>query len=160
MVKIYLLRDPDTNLARYVGKTVNLKLRLANHLCPSALSKGHHRARWLSKLVSEGKKPIVYVIEEVEDLLADERERFWIKTLKVSGCDLTNTTDGGEGGSTTKGRKRGPMPAHVKAALLASQRPRTEEELKIRGRKIADNRAKNGTTNKGRVFGTPLIIKS
>jgi len=104
---IYVLKDPRTLAVRYVGKAVNLKRRLANHIIPSIKNKTCHRARWIASLLFLGLKPIAEVIEEIDALDSmNERERFWIAFYREQGCELTNTTDGGEGGATQRGVKR------------------------------------------------------
>ena len=149
---IYVLRCPVTNFARYVGKTVDIKRRMANHLCPNQLSKKTHKARWLNSLILDGKKPKIEILEVVDESVVDERERFWIAAFRASGCDLTNLTDGGEGGATITGRKLGPIKPHVLAAMLKNRRKLTPEELSRRAKAIAAARAANGTTNKGRTW--------
>ena len=93
-MKIYCLKDPITNEIRYIGKTVNLKERLANHIYKSKSSKTHC-ASWIKSLISKGFKPIIQEIEECENW--QEREIYWIEYYKSQGASLTNHTIGGEG---------------------------------------------------------------
>ena len=97
---IYALVDPRNKAIRYIGKAVDLKKRLAQHLSPSSLKKHTHKNFWIKKLLALGLKP---EIEPIADLhyLDDwaEEERLWIARLRsLSGHPkLTNSTDGGEG---------------------------------------------------------------
>jgi len=100
MITIYGLADPRTNVIRYVGKAQNLKHRIQNHLCPAALDGKTHRAQWLNSLMKIGLRPIVITLENVDESVWEERERWWIKHYRELGNDLTNFTDGGEGGAT------------------------------------------------------------
>ena len=88
---IYTLSDPDTKEVRYIGQTFQPKVRLAQH-CGSQLSGKSRRAEWIRGLVSEGKKPVMSIIEEVEgdyeySMAYEER---WILHYRSIGADLTN----------------------------------------------------------------------
>lgn len=97
-VFIYVLVDPRTNRARYVGKTDNLKRRYSCHLATAKLRDSHLR-RWLYTLTSKGKRPKMQVLEITDATNWQEREQFWINTLRKQGENLVNTSDGGKGGS-------------------------------------------------------------
>lgn len=97
-IYIYVLIDPSTNKARYVGKTDNLKRRYSCHLANAKL-KDSHLTRWVHKLMRSGKKPIMRVLEIADDQNWQSREQFWINTLRKQGVSLVNTADGGKGGS-------------------------------------------------------------
>lgn len=99
MITIYALSDPRTDTIRYAGKAVILKRRIQNHLCPSNVSKKRHVTQWLKSLTDSGVKPKVVVLEEVEGDW-EPAEKKWILFFKALGFDLTNTTAGGNGGST------------------------------------------------------------
>lgn len=78
---IYVLRDPDTQTPRYVGKTNSPKFRLAAHLS-LCKKQGTKVSRWIYSLVCNNKKPTLEIIEEIKehysDELAFEREEYWI----------------------------------------------------------------------------------
>jgi hypothetical protein len=96
---IYVLLEPDTNNVRYVGKAVDLYTRIRNHYKPSRLIDKTHKNNWLNKLLNEGKYVKVNVVEQLDDeKLLNEAEKKWIKHYKDLGCDLTNGTEGGDGG--------------------------------------------------------------
>ena len=118
---IYAPVDPRDGRIRYVGKAVDLKRRLQNHFCPAALAKDCHRTRWLRVLREEGMLPAVRVLEvvQVRDAL-DEAECRWIAALRAGGCDLTNTTAGGEGGATY-GRRGKPWSAAQRERYRATR---------------------------------------
>jgi hypothetical protein len=113
MLFIYILSDPRTNAVRYVGKAKNVKRRLSRHLSPGNLAKSHHTANWLRSLVEAGMKPVVRTAEELpDDGDWEARERFWIAHYRSLGCDLTNLTDGGEGGASYGRRGKTNTPEH------------------------------------------------
>ena len=97
--KIYTLSHPLTNEIRYVGLTrKTLEERLRGHL----KSKDKvHRNFWIKKLLKEGLKPKIELIEEVDDDIGPETEIFWISMFKLWGFRLCNLTEGGQT-STTK----------------------------------------------------------
>lgn len=136
---IYSLADPRTDAVRYVGKADSLKTRVQNHLCPSNLRKTKHCSKWLASLVRDGLKPIVAELESLSDTADWEAsERRWIKHFKDLGCDLTNITDGGEGGTTYGRRGKSNSTLHnLKMWRARKGRPityeLTQELLKKRG---------------------------
>lgn len=101
-VFIYALNDLTTGRTRYIGKALDSEKRLRWHLTPSRL-KGHtHKNCWIRSLAVP---PVLEVLDEVPFSQADFWEREYIRLYRGLFSDLTNTTDGGEGGATTRGRK-------------------------------------------------------
>tara|TARA_R110000765_G_scaffold26628_5_gene64920 strand:- start:4980 stop:5624 length:645 start_codon:yes stop_codon:yes gene_type:complete len=112
-IKIYTLADPYTLEIRYVGITSkSLKERLSNHW--SHISQNNHRVNWIKSLRSKGnKKPIIELIDEVNELDWKCSEVYWISQFKSWGFRLVNSSLGGEGAfgykhlnPYWKGRKR------------------------------------------------------
>lgn len=96
-VSIYRLRDPRTNVTRYVGKTVRpISIRLSEHLCHSGRNMTKCAA-WIRSLEKIGLKPQVSLIEKVNEDAWIEAEQHWIAFYRGSGNRLCNLTDGGEG---------------------------------------------------------------
>ena len=143
-MKIYLLRDPVNQEIRYIGKTTNLKERLANHIYKSKSSKTHCGS-WIKSLISKSLKPIIEEIEECENW--QQREIFWIEYYKSQGADLTNHTTGGEGRtcdgkSTIKGDIEILIPQAI--ALIQKGLFDTEIEKKLGLSKTFLSRARGG----------------
>lgn len=92
---IYGLIDPRTNELRYVGKTIRLNSRIVEHISKCHLT-NTHKDNWISELIRENLKPIMFVIDVV---LTSEWE-FWevhyIEYFKSIGCRLTNIKKGGQ----------------------------------------------------------------
>lgn len=118
---IYLLTDPRTSEVRYVGKSIHPERRLVEHL---ACKRNNYVTAWVKSLCADGAKPNLLVIEEVaEGDSWEDAERFWIAFFRLAGADLTNLTDGGEGG------QRNPPP-HVRYRIGAANRgKKLPEEL-------------------------------
>jgi len=96
MVFIYVLKEPDTGVVRYVGKSTNPKRRFRTHINTSG-KKRNHKECWISSLLDKGLKPIMEVIDEVPEEHGKQWEVAWIAFFKESECDLVNGTLGGDG---------------------------------------------------------------
>lgn len=99
---IYALTCPDTDEIRYVGKADNPQARLKYHI-KRYEPRPTHKSNWIKSLLSSGKRPGIVILEEVALSEWERAERRWIEYHRATGARLTNTTDGGLGGS---GRKR------------------------------------------------------
>ena len=86
LVSIYAMADPRTMRIKYVGRTVDLKARIAHHQAVS--SSGAATAAWISELRERGLKPIVLVLEEAEEERGVERETAWIQMFSVASALL------------------------------------------------------------------------
>lgn len=129
---IYCLSDPRDGTVRYVGKADNPSRRLLHHLKPHLLKARTQKNSWIRKLLSIGMKPLVRVLEKVEAVKWEEREKYWIAHLRKLGQPLTNGTEGGDGG-----------------APLPEIRKRISE--KLRGRKLPEEqRRKMGEARRGK----------
>jgi len=91
--KIYVLYDPiypDTVF--YVGKTINTKLRLSQHISTAKrvyFSRDWQQAPkplWIKSVLAGGREPRLKVVDRGEDKI----ENYWIVTLFEGGHPLTN----------------------------------------------------------------------
>jgi hypothetical protein len=91
---IYVLKDPRTGEAKYVGATINAERRLRSHLS-DAVNKQEQpeKAAWINELLKSGLLPVMEVIETAPAATWGERERHWISTLRPP----LNKTAGGAG---------------------------------------------------------------
>ena len=105
-IHIYVLIDPrfPTDF-RYVGQTKNLKKRLAGHLTKSSLLYLTYKNNWINKIISEGVKPEIKIIDDCEFEQANDNEIYWIQRLKDEGHKLTNLNRGGRNFSRKPGYK-------------------------------------------------------
>jgi len=154
--EIYALCEPSSMLVRYVGKTVNLAKRLQQH------PYRRHNARlnkWWQGLQASGVSPEVVVLEQTDAAHWRERERYWIRFYRESGCDLFNIADGGDGidflpdavrrhlSKIRKGRKLSPEQA--RAFIEKGQKAAKTPEA--RARRIASLTGKP-SPNRGKVI--------
>ena len=103
MVKIYGLICPVSKKIRYIGKTKwSLDRRLKEHMREN--KKKTHKQKWINLLKTKGLTPTIVLIENVNEDNWIEKEKFYIKLFKENGFNLTNISDGGEGGGS-KGYK-------------------------------------------------------
>jgi hypothetical protein len=96
-IYIYILKDPTTELVRYVGKTVNPTKRLQNHINRAKYLK-FHSAAWINSLLICGLRPVMNIIETADTNNWEEREKYWISFYRNEHDSLTNVLNGGEGG--------------------------------------------------------------
>lgn len=92
---IYILKCPKTGNVRYVGKSNDPKRRYYAHIRTDKTA-SCHKINWIQKLLKEGFKPELEILEEVSEEDWKERERFYISKYREL-YDLTNCKDGGEG---------------------------------------------------------------
>lgn len=90
IVYIYSLIDPQSNQVRYIGKSINPKRRYYEHI--KYVDNNSHKSNWIKKLILQGLKPSLSIIEECDLNTWESRERYWITQYP----NLTNGTDGGE----------------------------------------------------------------
>lgn len=95
---IYTLRDPITREIRYVGKSDNPKQRLSEHIRKSKYTITY-KNRWLQTLKQKNLIPIMEIIDIVDKNNWGDSEKKWISYYREEGFNLTNLTDGGEGGN-------------------------------------------------------------
>lgn len=95
---IYILKDPETDEIRYVGKTVDIKRRYYHHCSKSACkSQKSHRSSWVLSLLERKLKPIMEIIDYCNYENWEQYESKWIEYYTKQGCNLCNHTKGGSG---------------------------------------------------------------
>jgi len=99
---IYSLACPNTGYIKYIGKTNDLKKRFNRHIFDSRKDTKTHKRAWISGLLSENKTPIIEIIDIVPIKNWQFWEEFYIILFKSWGFSLTNLTNGGECGISTK----------------------------------------------------------
>jgi len=96
-ISIYELIDPETNESRYIGKTKNIQRRFKEH-CYCGSKKHKTRVNnWIKSLNKKDLKPILNIIDEVNEDGWKFWEMWWIELYKGWGINLYNHTNGGEG---------------------------------------------------------------
>ena len=133
-VFIYTLEHPITNEVRYVGKTKNPKMRFHNH-CNKLHNEKTHKRNWINNLRKENLRPVMEILDEVEESEWKYWEKFWIEQFRQWGFNLVNHTSGGDGltiGNITS-FKKGHRPWNYgtrKPKILKGNRGRTENSIK------------------------------
>lgn len=93
---IYGLYSSKDDIIRYVGKTkYMLSKRLREHINGALLRNCKtHKDNWIRQTYNDGYNIEIKLIEECDDSIWEDREKFWISSIE----NLTNLTEGGEGG--------------------------------------------------------------
>lgn len=158
-VKIYVLKDPKTLEVRYVGKTVRkLCQRLGNHIYNAKKTKHNkHLSNWILKILTEGNRPIIELIEECDFSIWQEREKFWISQYK----NLINLTIGGDGCEGFLHNEE----TKIKCSLANKGRKHTDEfkqnmSKRLKGKPHSlEHKMKIAAANKGRKASEETIKK-
>jgi predicted GIY-YIG superfamily endonuclease len=91
----YVLRDPRTNEIRYVGRTVNPRNRLRNHIYEAKKNNRNKRERWIISLLRLNLEPTMQIIYTLHCTLAEaiQTEKTLVKKLTKHGFRLKNGND-------------------------------------------------------------------
>lgn len=94
---IYFLFDPTWKSKKfYIGKTIDLKNRLEQHLSLKELKTNNKKANWINALLKSQTRVEIHLICEVPDyMLWQEAEIAWIDFIKYFGIELVNTGKAG-----------------------------------------------------------------
>lgn len=85
MVIIYALSDESGEI-RYVGKTKQyLKQRLYAHIRECQSDRKSHKISWIKSLLKNDKRPIISVLDTVEEDNWQYRKKHWIEKLRNEG---------------------------------------------------------------------------
>lgn len=89
---IYILGD-RTGI-RYVGQSVEPKIRLGRHVCDARAGRDKtRRGNWLRNLDELNDKPAMILIDTCfEGNESNERERYWFNFFLQKGCNLLNAS--------------------------------------------------------------------
>ena len=104
LVYIYGLVENKKNILKYVGKTTDIKRRIRRHITERFLHDSH-KDRWIKKLINNNETIDIIILDEVPKSDWQYWEKFYISYYKYIGCELTNSTNGGDQPPSTKGRK-------------------------------------------------------
>lgn len=132
---IYTLDCPITGQIRYVGKTSQLPIK--RYICHYNKRTRTYVSSWIESLKKKNFKPIMNLLDVVDEETWDFWEKYWISQCKSWDFKLTNISAGG------KGVKR-PVSEETKAFLLkfAKERVWTEKQRKIISENIKQYYAK------------------
>lgn len=111
---IYIIKNTINNKV-YIGKAACFTTRQKEHL--RKLRYGKHINKHLQRSYNKyGKDSFIFnVLEDCDDFLIDEREKYWIAYYKsTDDSNGYNLTHGGEGGIGTKETREKQSKAHTK----------------------------------------------
>lgn len=96
---IYGLSSSEDGVIRYVGKTKSpLKQRKNEHKCDAITKKfRNHKCNWIRNVISKGYDIVIEEIEKCTEENWENREKYWISTLKEKN-NLVNELKGGQSG--------------------------------------------------------------
>lgn len=95
---IYCLKDPRTNLVRYIGQTVSILSKRYNQHLVDYKRRNCKVNSWIKSLASLELKPIIEIIEDdIDQDKLDNKEIAYIALFKSVGANLKNHTIGGKG---------------------------------------------------------------
>lgn len=99
---IYAMCDPNTNEIRYIGQSINIKVRFAGHVTQARKDSPNRVSAWIRKLAAEDKLPYFRILEECDPENADNAEERHIYEAQIAGADLLNGSIRASGGRHSK----------------------------------------------------------
>lgn len=91
---IYYLKHPNNFSPRYIGVSIRPQIRLKEHVRESKLLTNTPKNDWIRKMLKEGFKPEMVILEECFDNWP-EREKYWTNYFKERGYDILNYAEPG-----------------------------------------------------------------
>ncbi len=96
IIYIYTLSDPTTNIVKYVGKTINPKIRYRTYIKQAKNGTRNNLViNWVKSLLKLDLKPNMEIIDEIDGEW-EWLEQYWISQFKTWGFTLKNMTEGGD----------------------------------------------------------------
>lgn len=141
---MYSLREPDSELVRYIGITKEKEdRRLKRHLYDKRVNR---RTCWIKKLKLKNQIPVIEVIHD--NLTEDEAlfyEKQFIKLFKSMGANLVNGNYGGVLGKNLKGTKRTKEQVRkaVEVRITNGSYTKTQEQKDFISNKMKGKKPKN-----------------
>jgi group I intron endonuclease len=152
IIRIYVLKEPDTLKIRYVGMTSkSLKERLRKHLDNALYTKHNpHLCNWILKYYKNNQLPIIDLVEECVIENWQEREKYWITQFN----DLLNSTNGGEGSFGFKHNLKSiERIRRQKIGIKQSNETKLKRSKSLKGRIVTeDHKNKISIANKGNIY--------
>lgn len=91
-----------------------------------------HKAYWVQSLRQQQLKPLIEILEVVEEAVWEDAERFWIAYLRFLGCRLTNQDSGGR-----NDKRRSPETCRLISSRLKGRPGRKQPPEEIAKRRAA-----------------------
>jgi len=169
MRKIEIYTLSDKNGIRYVGKSNNTDKRYYRHIFDAKTKKKlNKRDAWIKSLLNKNMKPILEVIDVVDESEWILMEKYWISQFKTWGFELKNMTDGGDGlyglkhSVKTKKKmsetKKGKTPKNINFLHQSSIKGKIFQ-YDLNGKKIKEWESVNNAKKKLNITNIDLVIK-
>ncbi len=144
---IYGLKDPETKLIRYIGKSNDPEKRYRDHLRDKSIT---YKTYWIKSLAAKGLYPELVILEEVLIECWQERECYWITYYREQSIPLTNLTDGGDGvkGVSPSEETRRKMSEAHKGRVVSEKTCLLLREIKLRSNPMKGKKASEATRAK------------
>jgi group I intron endonuclease len=118
---IYTLSDPNTNIVKYVGKTINPKIRFRTYIKQAKKGKRNNLViNWVKSLLKNNMEPKMEIIDEIDGPW-EWLEQYWISQMKAWGFKLKNMTDGGDSNPMDNLQNRVKVSNHMKNLIKSSE---------------------------------------
>jgi group I intron endonuclease len=138
IIYVYVLTDPRyPDDVRYVGITDNSKRRLKAHIDDAKNGKKNHRTNWINSLLRDGLKPVMTEIDETNSENWQACEMGWIAYHRDMGCNLVNSTDGGDGLLNPNEATRNKM-SESRRGKIQSDETRKRQSIAQRGKIVSE----------------------
>lgn len=131
-----LSADSDPNNIRYVGVTTRLlKQRMYGHRYNATKKEKRNQPvhKWMWSVIEKGDTVSIHFLDECDETLWEDREKYWIKYYKDLGYKLLNVQEGGAGIVTKEMRKKDGIQrsadAHKKAVCQID--PKTHQLIAV-----------------------------
>jgi len=146
---IYGLYDPRNGELRYVGKTIDLKLRLWVHMSKAKSNEPDLKSKWIRKLLAENLEPEIRILETSNDSNWPEAERRWIAQCLADDASLFNVSEGGDNPPDHSGEKQ--SIDHVQKRVEARRKNGSYSHSAETKQKISESK-RGRNTGKGNSF--------
>jgi hypothetical protein len=141
-VYIYTLSDPRDNLIKYVGKTVNPRVRKSSHCTRSVKT---ICGNWIKNLKRAGLLPVFEILDETNNEDWVLMEKYWISQIKAWGFNLKNMTSGGESTDPQLSSK-------IHKGKVVSKETREKISVSLQGRKLSIETKEKISSNASRTL--------
>jgi hypothetical protein len=90
IVYIYGLECPVRNEIMYVGKSLNVSARLAQHIMDAKSGVDSPKCEWIRSLIAHGLRPTAKILDTCDPVLSWDAESKWIEIYRSLNHCLTN----------------------------------------------------------------------
>lgn len=155
---IYTLSDPTTNIVKYVGKTINPKMRYRTYIKQAKNGTRNNLViNWVKSLLKNNLEPKLEIIDEIDGSW-EWLEQYWISQFKTWGFKLKNMTDGGDSNPMDDPEVRLKVSNHMKTLIKSPKWCENISKAK-KGVSIHSDKQKNIYSKMNTGDGNPMFNK-